>query len=349
MTHHELSPSAYPAWAICPKYESKGASADTTAGTEAHELLYDAFTGAVDIDSEPNPDFMWHCVSNAYHGINSLINEILAGEPADIRFYEETLHAHPSFIGEALFGTADVIAVKGDHIIVVDYKHRFSDRTYTEQLAAYAAFYQSNYPNVNTASLVVWYGDTSTYEIESYSIDECREMTLNAINRRKSVGSLPCTSSAWCSLCKHCGVCKAALSLVDKSTEIVPANPSIELIPPTKMPALLVVCSELEKRIKAVREFCKQYAIEHGGITEEDGTLAYAISESTKRKVDIISVFEEIKSFIPPSELIGAASITQKALKALLAPHLKKCEINDLISRCSTEGDKTIELRRVKR
>ena len=89
--HHPLSPSSYPAWSLCPHYEGGAPNADTTAGTIAHELLYKAFEGQIDLFndydiSDIDKDTLFF-VRHAFIGINALIEELFNGNSPWDRFH----------------------------------------------------------------------------------------------------------------------------------------------------------------------------------------------------------------------------------------------------------------------
>ena len=348
--HHEYGPSNYPAWEICPHYEGGEAGEDADIGTAAHDLLYRAFTGAIEINDDlaviDEDKSLVYPVRRAYNGIRALVSELLNGREADDWYYEVTLKSNTPDLPEKPFGTADVVVRKRDTVIVSDYKHRFSDRDYTAQLAAYAAFFAEELPEIHEAILVVWYGDTGTYTVRHLGIEECRAMAIEACNKRRNRAASACHANPWCSLCKHCGKCNESTALTTKMSKAFPEELAI---PADRIADMLVICSELDKRIKAFREYAKTYALENGGIVNKDGELAYTATSSTRREIDIPSVFDRIKEHISPTQLIESCTLSQKALKALLKPFYKTSEIDTIISECSTDGEQTVKLTRVSR
>jgi hypothetical protein len=355
MAHHELSPSSYPAWSLCPHFEGGAPNADTTAGTIAHELLYKAFNGDVDLTDDADvadvdKDTLF-CVRKAFSGINAIISELFHGHEPWSRYHELEVKSE-RFAGEP-FGTADVIALYDNHLIVVDYKHRFSDRDYLPQLAAYASFAtDSKFPLANRITLAVWYGDTATYWLHETTKEECDEIALLAINQRINKDVYPRKASPWCNLCKFCGGCQEAFGLVDKGVAIIPKDDNaLATIDPSKIAPMLTICATLEKRIKAFREWAKDFAIANGGaILNEDGTPAYAIKQKQRKELDIHMIVEATKGTdITPHDIINACTISQKSLKAMLSAKGKtKAEADELIAKASILGTPTTELSKVK-
>ena len=347
--HHEYGPSNYPAWICCPHYEGGEAGDDANIGTAAHELLYRAFTGAIDINDDlavlEEDKTLVYPVRRAYNGIRALVSDLLMGESADEWMFERKVQSNTSLIPEDPFGTADIIARKGDTVIVVDYKNRFSDRDYTAQLAAYAAFYADEVRDVNNTILAVWYGDSGTYSVSHFSVNDCRLMALESCNNRRSRSDKPCKSSPWCSLCKFNGQCSESTMLAVTIDKAFPQHLSV---PADRIADMLTICSTLEKRIEAFRKWAKTYALENGGIVDANGELAYRTTESTRRIIDIGAVFERVKEHVSPTQLIASCKLTQKELKTLLKPFYKNSEIETIIDECSTESKPSISLERVK-
>lgn len=347
--HHEFSPSSYPAWTTCPHWESKPADEATDAGTRAHSLLYRAFMGLVNLDDEEavaNEDRdTLRCVRRAKEGITHLIDELFYGEDPDELEYE--YRAGSAKLPYSPFGTADVIARCGNHLVVIDYKNRYSDRDYTEQLSAYAQFYCEYEDRVTRITLCVWYGDTGTHTLRETTPEECYKSSLFAISNRISKDSRPRQASAWCTLCAECGACPAAQALVNKAFSIVPKNTSV-MINPESIAPMLTICNEVEKRIKAFKAWAKEYAAENGGIVDSEGRMAYILREKKKREIVIGELFNNVKDYVSASELIGACTISQSALKPLLASKGKtNAEIDELISKSSVVTS-IEELRKIK-
>lgn len=352
-THHKFSPSSYPAWMACPHYQGGDAGADALVGTEAHALLYRAFTGDINIHddlatADIGSDILFS-VRKAYDGISALINEtFFGGEPTIL--YEHLVQCDGTLIAEAPYGTADVIAQEGDTVLIVDYKHHFSDRPHLHQLAAYAAFYACDHSEVTNATLAVWYGDSASYDISHYSIEECRAMAVEAVEARKHRIGKDCKGNPYCSICKHCGMCKASVKLVDDALAVVPSIDSNAVIKPEMMIPLLVAWSDLKKRMEKAVENIKEYAILNGGaLFDSDGNKVYEITESSRSDIDILALFADVSDIMTPQEFLEACSLTKKSAQAALrAKGMKLKDANALISRCSTPQPPTIKLERVK-
>lgn len=352
-THHKFSPSSYPAWMACPHYQGGDAGADALVGTEAHALLYRAFTGDINIHddlatADIGSDILFS-VRKAYDGISALINEVFQGKES-IRHFEHRVECAEALIAEAPYGTADVIAQCGDTVLVIDYKHHFSDRPHLHQLAAYAAFYQCAHPEVTDATLAVWYGDSASYDISHHSIEECRTMAVEAVEARKHRIGKECKGNPYCSICKHCGMCKASVKLVDDALAVVPSIDSNAVVKPEMMIPLVVAWSDLKKRMEKALEYIKEYAIQNGGaLFDSDGNKVYEITESSRSDIDILALFAEVSDIMTPAEFLEACSLTKKsAQSALRAKGMKLKDTNALISRCSIPLPPTIKLERVK-
>lgn len=348
-THHQLSPSSYPAWAVCPHFTGGDANEDTRAGSNAHELLYKAFVGEIDITddlaTEDIPADILFPVKRAYEGISALINEVFQGKES-IRLFEHRVECAETLIAEAPYGTADVIAQCGDHVLIVDYKNRFSDREHLHQLAAYAAFYQCAHPEVTDATLAVWYGDEGSYSVDHLSIEECRSIAIEACdNRRNRVGK-PCKASAYCNICKHCGKCEESTALCSKAITVIPND--FAVVKPEQMSSLLTICSELEKRIKAIKTACKDYAMIHGGIADADGNLAYTISETNRSTINVLDFVAETEGILSPKDVVSTLTLPKETASELLKGKMTAKEIKALLKRVSATSATSYTLKRVK-
>lgn len=343
MAHHKLSPSSYPAWSICPHWESKHSDDDGSAaeGTAAHELLHKAFEDEIDLnnteetaDLDPNLLFT---VKRAYDGINDLLNRICEWEWSWTARSEEHLEADGNLPADT-FGTADLVVKAGDTFAVCDYKHRYSDRDYTAQLAAYAVMWVNQFPHdyhCGEVHLIVWYGDTGTYTDTVLTVAECHNIASYAQLSRLNASTRPRKASPWCNLCEHCGACPAAQGLVSRGVTIIPEEENA-LLPPEKIAPMMVICSEIEKRIKAFKAWAKEYAIENGGIYDEDGNLAYQVKTTNQREIVLDSLFENTKGIVTAKDIVKACTINQTAVKKLLQPKgLKTKEIDEIISNSS--------------
>lgn len=350
--HHKLSPSSYAAWAICPHYQGGDSNADTLVGTEAHALLYRAFTGEIDLNDELATDNIdgevLFPVRRAYEGINALINELFQGREST-RYYERRVGCPETLIPEAPYGTADVIAQCGEEVIVVDYKHRFSDRPHLHQLAAYAAFYQSEHPEVSNAILAVWYGDEGSYSVDHLSIEDCRALAIEACDARRNRAGKPCKSSAYCSICKWCGKCQESVDLCNKALAVIPAIDDNFVIKPEQMGAVLSILSDLEKRIEKARDYIREYAIIHGGICDSEGNLEYITKEEERSNIDILRFYDEVSSFLQPSQILESFKMSKKVATALLkSSGMSAKDAKALIARCSDPATTVVKLARVK-
>lgn len=355
--HHEtLPPSSYPAWAQCPHWEAmQGDSKVASEGTQQHELLRLALDGDIDLDTTEDVDKgMLYIIRRATREIKQSIARVFGDKGYSI---STELEVTSIALPEQPFGTADVIAVSddGDQLMVIDYKSFFTEKEYKEQLAFYAyAYCERQRIDPEHITLAVYYGDTGTMQsFKPMNLEEVRNIAIGAIGKRLNKANEPRKASPWCGLCANCGQCQSALSLVDKGQAIIPIDTSIAL-PMERIAPMLTVCSELEKRIKAFREYAKGVAEQMGGIIlDANGTVAYELKQSKTSKVNIRELFEVIRTMVTPQELLGACSITKTAIKSLLKGRLydgapiKVKRIDEIIDSVSIEGEPTIKLQKV--
>lgn len=354
MAHHELAPSSYPAWTICPHWTSKQSDDDGSAaeGTKAHELLHNAFEDKINLnDAEETADIdknLLFVVKRAYDGLNAILDGIFEWSGYWSKHSEVFLETD-GLLPAATFGTADLVARSEDAIVVADYKHRYSDRDYTAQLAAYAVMWANHFHHFrdDEVHLIVWYGDTGTHTMVKKTIAECEHIASYAQLSRLNAATRPRKASPWCSLCEHCGACPAAQGLVSKGVAIIPETENA-VVPPEKIAPMMTICAEIEKRIKAFKSWAKEYALENGGIYDEDGNLAYQVKTTNQREIILDSLFENTKGIVTAKDIVKACTINQTAIKKLLQPKgLKLKEIDEIISNSSITSPVT-KLEKVK-
>ncbi len=369
MDHHELSPSAYPAWRQCAHWERADRPDDTTAeaaaiGTAQHELLHKYMTGELSYDAEVDElSEVLFPVRRAVSGIRQLFRDVFpAGVPdkvlSEVRVTGYDFPMHP-------FGTADVIAHTSRHLLVVDYKSRSTDKEYWEQLAFYAvafldeAFDDHVHLDDFAITLAVWYGDEGTCDTKTTTYDECFALANYAIANRLAKCT-PRHASSWCNLCKECGTCPESLRLIALADKALPrADDEDKPIDEAtgRIPQLLMVAAELEKRIAAFRDKAKAYAAAHGGIiADRDGTPLFELKPVRLTDLDIQSYYDKVRGILTPADVLAAAKLTKEKAKALLKGRkdkdgnaLRAKDIDAIVKNSCTNEQITYRLSRVRK
>lgn len=363
MEHHPTyQPSAFPAWAQCPSWDRKPVPDGDEAvreGVLQHELLAKSFTPAkdstpptmeLDLDDEeqtkdidPNTLF---AVRRARENILAKLNEYYPDTEFTIlsehRCEDTANRFSPWDNGVPIFGTADLIAVPSPAyaITVVDYKSHYTNKTYWEQLMLYAVcFADAMGETYDAARLLVVYGDNGTVEDHWVDLEDARRIIALLVSARSGHQLLPRKAGAWCDLCANCGNCAVAQGIVKRANELVPL-PEGEVIRPEDYPAILAICSAVEKRIKVFREHALRYAKENGGvICDGDGNIAYEIQTSQRSELDIDAFYKKTRDILSPNAIIAAAKLPKTKAKELLKATgtLKTKEIEAILKDTSTE------------
>lgn len=206
MPHHEFSPSQFPAWDKCPRFDSDN-SGDMSAadeGTLQHAYLmsllnFEEFTGDISAESR-------QMVDDAAFELRKIING---------RHFVCEKYLSNSEFG----GTPDIYII--DHrmktVTIIDYKSG-QKRDYMPQLQAYGVLVNDNYcgdEKYNIVCIVV-YGKFGI-EKEIYGYEESAFTTDMIIESRKNEFSQPscCEYCAWCS---HLSDCSAVQNAIAKTT-----------------------------------------------------------------------------------------------------------------------------------
>ena len=333
--HHDYAPSSYPAWEKCPHWESANTKEMQDAaviGTFQHKALADVLSGK---DFDELGDYLQSDdviipVRRAVRGIKEFLEQQMPGAESRTMLCEVMVDANCYFPLD-VYGTADVVvfrkdgtgATDADHLIVIDYKSRYTDKTYWEQLAFYAyAFSLSVSPlgdrTFKYATLAVWYGDEGTIETMDVTLDRAYAIALHALANRLNREQMPRKASAWCSLCKHCGVCPQAFSLVQKAYAILPANAEGN-IEPHMLPQMMDIAREVKKRIYSLDEYAKQVALEHGGVlADASGKPIYIYKECNMSKLQIQPFFDAVRKHVSASKVLEKCTLTKQAARELL-------------------------------
>ena len=392
MGHHPYyQPSAFPAWAECPHWERKEGDkelqAEAEAGTQQHELFAMAMNWwasdrdeehkkgyCLDIDNENDvarfPKDILLPVRGAVHRTVKLIEDLfqIDGEPCDSLqcFAEEEVEAtediweplnHYITAAEArepIFGTADLIVEGKDkdgkkHILVVDYKSHYTNKEYWMQLAFYLLAFNCRLDT--DATLAVVYGDSEQVDVRHISwlklrklLDEVLQVIIDRAIRAK-----PCKPSAWCSLCQYAGKCETSVALIARTNRLFD-----QVVPAKDLEAMLIIATEVEKRIKALREYAMQVAKENGGeLVNEEGKVVYRVTTAKRSDIDIRAFYEAAKRYFTPDQIIGVSKLTKSAIKYLFDKGLPegvtvpKKEVERLIEGSSIELAPTERLVRV--
>ena len=147
MQHHELSPSSFPAWAICPAFDSDNAEReDATEGTKQHEVLSKLLRAPTDADPAAALAVLSDPAAEAVAWAAGYVRA-LAGGLTVLSEHHLTYTTPDAFAlgGRSVvyFGTGDAIIIHppGNTADLIDYKSG-ANGDHRAQLAGYALAYK---------------------------------------------------------------------------------------------------------------------------------------------------------------------------------------------------------------
>lgn len=286
--HHPMGPSRWPMLACCPGYVSKPATADSVAGTLAHEVLNTLLGGG---EVKESAGFLDGAAGWAARYIlqtaEQSVAERVLHEPSDCFVQSKA----PEY-----FGTADCIFRDrmGDwHVF--DFKS-MSDGTknYFPQVVGYAWPLMRDWMRGH-AHLYILHGGSRTIDYRFADIQDCRKVVdVVASNYNNPDG--PRASNEWCGMCASYATCGAALAEVaDVAVATSHTDPGRELTAKDFLDLagltdrgtaarLLTIAKRVSKWADAVEERCRELA-KDGPI--EFGGDVYALSE-VKGRAEVV-------------------------------------------------------------
>ncbi len=307
--HHELSPSKFPAWAVCPCFESDPAERqDAREGTVQHAALASALSGCDSPFNELSPaakdSVVW-----ATEYIQSL-----AGKDK-IRSEERVQYKAPDSFAkggksEVYFGTADALILRGNLADLIDYKSGGDDRKHRPQLAGYALALFSMRARIKTVRCHVLYGRNKRVDLWSLTQADAAGTVIPILESRQNLARSP-------SPCEHCSFCGDRMTcpaLTERVNAVVKANEWENLLPalrkpgtitdPAKMSQALTVARSVATWADAVRKAATNLAKE-GAILP-----GYRIQErkGTRTLTDLDEAYAQ--SCLTPAQFVSACKIS---------------------------------------
>lgn len=258
-THHELSPSKYTVWAMCPCFASSDKETkEATEGTKAHAELAECLSGGQEPD---NPAARWAAEKVA---------EMADGAKIVTEKRVEGMGEGPL---KGIFGTADVIWIDMDGVVHIGDFKTFSDGTidYMPQLRGYAALIASQSWELTSPqkfALHVFHGQSRTVTTENTTGPEATEYVVALLARHST--SIEKSINPYCKYCSKNGECP----MIDNAIETAASN-SVKFSE-MSLCQKLVVLEAIEKladkfkaEARALAEASEDHAIEQDGIRYE--------------------------------------------------------------------------------
>lgn len=211
--HHELSPSKFPAWAVCPCFESDPTErADATQGTAQHAALAEALGGnegpLASLPTEAREAVSW-----AADYIRTLAGEAKIATETRVEYSAPDTFARS---GQSViyFGTADALILRGNLADLIDYKSGGDEREHRAQLAGYALALFSMRARLKTIRCHVLYGRVRHVDSWSLTQAEAAGTVLPILEARNDPARKPVPCD-YCTMCGHRMTCPALAERVE--------------------------------------------------------------------------------------------------------------------------------------
>ena len=257
--HHELGPSNYSVWAVCPSAElSGGETKESAEGTAVHQQIQMALDGVEDAE-----DY------RAAWAVRT-IGELAGGNPVAS---EQRVSGEIVGFGE-IFGTVDAMWIDGGVRHIADFKTFATyGSEHIPQLMGYGAL--AGKPGEKIVLHVLCGGSLTVHTVET-TYDECLGRTLVILAAHKDGGYA--VANGKCKYCTKCGTCAAC------SSAVASISPGTVDIGRMSLPEKLAFCSIVEKVIEGIKKAAKDEANKNGGVLEANG-VRYELKPSATYKV----------------------------------------------------------------
>jgi hypothetical protein len=246
--HHKQSPSKFPAWAVCPCFESDPTErADAAEGTAQHAALAAALSG----DEAPlaglSPDARESVTWAAEHvrtlaGADKIETEIRLQYTAPDAFARGGRSV-------VYYGTADVLILHGNYADLIDYKSGAGDRSHRPQLAGYALALFSMKARVKTVRAHVLYGRTREADSWALTQADAAGTVLPILEARNDPARSP-VPCEYCSFCRDRMTCPALTGQVEAVAKV---NEWEDLAPALREPGAITDPDTMSKALTLSR------------------------------------------------------------------------------------------------
>ena len=363
MNHHMFGPSSLDRRCACPKSYSEelGKQSESTEysrlGDAYHAEMHSLLVNRVTDENgffKPFDDTWFDGISDPAAIMLDRVMTIAYGTkewrtvtpPDNIRLFSELelkLNDHPckeslASIGEQpLFGTTDVVIVKLDEVIIIDFKTGHGEPAKAEntlQTAAYALMACVQFQVVTAWAYIVnpnyrqqdgyYFTEQALINVHKI-IQACIRDSIVAINAND--GWKPSEEA-----CKYCkgnllGTCPAVHQIVDKLANSPAAvtvrkgeTHPLASFSDDELCDLKAKATIAKKAIKAIDDELRRRC--EGG--NQCGPYFLKPSSGPKKITDLNKAFALATKYITPQEFLGLCSVSVPALKALYAEKMKQ-------------------------
>lgn len=327
--HHVFSPSTLERREACPasyKLEEGLPSFDTenskdgTAKHAATAELIDAY-----VDSKPLPTVDDADAMSAYNKFSEILREI---PDNDLQIFTERRLSY-KFCGlEVYNGTADVVIVTPEKVIVVDWK--FGHREVTEaannpQGAAYALAAMQEFDrkvaDVHFYNPVIHQHSNYTFE----GMEGIRDYVMGVIAECKRDSAPAVAGEKQCRYCKaaYYGTCPAYAKF---SAKVMVISQELDALPTLSEVPDSFLC-ELAGKFKVVAKFADRVTEEIKARCAEKGACGKYVLKTTsggKEIPDINAAFNALSSVFKAEEFLTYCKVAEPALRKAYAAKMKE-------------------------
>ena len=216
--HHELAPSSFPAWEVCPAFDSDpGERADATEGTRQHAALAAALAGIAELTTDAAEGVRW-----AFEYIRTLAGGNRIETERRVAYTAPDAFA-PGGRSEVYFGTLDALVIHppGNLAYLIDYKSGADDRDHRAQLAGYALALFTERTRLKTIRCHVLYGRTRRADSWSLTQADAAGIVHPILEARQKPDRKPAACD-YCGFCAHRTTCPAITGQVEAVARTAP-------------------------------------------------------------------------------------------------------------------------------
>jgi len=246
--HHALSPSKFPAWAVCPCFESDPKErADAAEGTAQHAAL------AADLGGDESP--LDALSLDARESVTWAADHVRTLAGADeiecevrLQYTAPDTFAHG---GKSVVyhGTADALILRGNMADLIDYKSGADDREHRPQLAGYALALFSMRARIKTVRCHVLYGRVRRVDSWALTQADAAGIVLPILDARNDPVRAPAP-------CDHCSFCRDRMTcpaLIGQVEAVAMVNQWEHLTPALREPGAITDPDTMSKALTLAR------------------------------------------------------------------------------------------------
>lgn len=311
-----------------PMFPDKTISKPAEVGNKLHKLLE---TGETPDNLEP--DELWN-LETARKQIDKLVNDLKEKTGNDVEVYQELPVEISLGFDKFTKGTADLVLVSSDMIVVIDYKSgRVKVDKASYQLQAYALGVSQKYYDKNIKVVVGVCQPFAYKEIQIMSFDkEHAENVFKELLNNQKESPYNLSTGNHCKYCDYRTKCPARNHengvLVERTKEI-----SVEQVPQFL---------ERYSLLKGILEDCHKKAkqmIKEGLVPDYE----IKIGKGTRKINDINGLFNSWKNYLTPDEMLELCSVSISKFINVAHRKLKDAEEIKTLKEAKFRTEKAIE------